>query len=222
VAGDHFAISQPESDSLTGRYEAMKLSVSVAFATVALGSSGCLGTKSYVDPSLPKVAFTDVAVPIAPRPVALTVQFKRNAEAKDEIAKAITPKIVEVLNTSRAFSKVETAADEKVDRLTFVLHNIYESSNAKAFGTGLTFGLVGSKHTDNYEFTATFTPAGKAPAQKTYQHAIHTTVGNSEIENLTPMSTQAAVNKVLEDLVLSALRDFQRDGLIGGPGTPRS
>lgn len=80
-------------------------------------------------------------------------------------------------------------------------------------GTGLTFGLVGSHVTDNYEMTVRLTQG--EIVTKRYQHAILSTVGNaSGPPGMTSVNFATAVNQVIDDLVLNSLKDFQAGGLL--------
>jgi hypothetical protein len=86
---------------------------------------------------------------------------------------------------------------------------------AKGFGTGLTFGLVGSTVTDYYEMTVTFTANGQTITKSGYRGALHTTIGNTEgPPGLQALETRAAFNQVVEQMLLNALVDIQSSAKI--------
>jgi hypothetical protein len=183
-------------------------------AVIALALSGCLSVKSYVDPELPKVGYADLLARRDPRPLHLGLEFQRQGKPHSDATAVAQKQALKVLQASRLFSAVETGKPENVDRLQIVLNNTGDMSDAagKGIKTGLTFGAAGSMVTDHYTFTATFTPLGKPPVQKVYHHALHSTIGNAEgPKGLTPLGTQEAFDRVLEELVLNLLLDLQKE-----------
>jgi hypothetical protein len=182
---------------------------------VTTAATGCLSVKSYVDPQLPRVAYTDLLVRRDPRPVALTVAFLRNGQPADAGVAPTSAAVRAVVDKSKLFPAVLDKAGDDVDRLEIVLDNVADMGGAAGKGalTGLTFGAAGSMVTDGYVFTATFRPIGKPAVTKVYRHALHSTVGNAEGPPglVAEESTQAAFDKVVEGLVLNLLRDLQRE-----------
>jgi hypothetical protein len=87
-----------------------------------------------------------------------------------------------------------------------------KAAAAKGFGTGLTFGLIGSHVSDNYEVSVRLTQMGVV-TEKNYQHAILSTVGNASAPpGLTAVPLPMAVNQVADDIVLNFLKDTQSSG----------
>ena len=98
------------------------------------------------------------------------------------------------------------------------LNNVGDVRDAAATGaaTGLTFGLVGSLITDGYEMTVKLTINGKTVTKAGYKHAIHTTIGNrSAPPGLTPTTITAAFATIVEQMLLNALGDLEREGYLG-------
>lgn len=179
-----------------------------------LGLTGCLSVKSYVDPELRKVEYADLLARQERRPIQLAVQFQRNGESKSSANRHFQERVVKIIETSKLFSAVNTDDSHGLDRLQIVLNNVADIDGAvgKGVKTGVTFGAAGSLVTDSYVLTATFTPVGKVPVQKTYRHALHSTIGNADgPPNLRPMELQAAFDKVLEELMLNLILDLQRE-----------
>jgi len=177
-----------------------------------------LSTRSYVDPTLGHLAYSDLTAASASRPVTLIVEFQTRGKRNLAATNSTYDRVSTVLRGSGLFSGVQANGSPDADRLEIVMNNVGDIGKAvsKGIGTGLTLGLVGSMVTDGYEFTATYTVPGKPPVTKTYQHALHTTVGNKKgPPGLKPLSTQEAFDQVVEDLVLHLLRDLEKDGAIG-------
>ena len=94
------------------------------------------------------------------------------------------------------------------------------SAAAKGFGTGLTFGLVGSTVMDFYEMSVTFTKGGQTITKSGYRGELSTTIGNaSGPPGLQPLDTATAFDKVIEGMMLNALADIQAATKVsaGGP-----
>lgn len=175
-------------------------------------STGCV-VKAYVDPTLPKVAYSDIAPKINRRPLHLSAEFLTHGKPNPRATELAFEKIQKVLLASQLFSTVSTGRREtSVDYLAVVMHNIGDTAKAGRQGaiTGLTFGLAGSLVTDEYVFTATYVPVGKEPVKREYRHAIHTTVGAKDgPPGLQPMSLDEAFDKLIENLVLNLLQDLR-------------
>jgi len=189
-----------------------------ALTLLGILASGCLTTRSYVDPALGHLAYSDLTAASAPRPVHLVVDFQTRGKRNLAAANTTYDRVSSVLRSSGLFSAVQATAAPDAANLEIVMNNVGDIGKAvsKGIGTGLTLGLVGSMVTDGYEFTATYTAPGKPPVTKTYQHALHTTVGNKQgPPGLKAMSTNEAFDQVVEDLVLHLLRDLEKDGVLG-------
>lgn len=197
-----------------------KVALVLVFTLLA---TGCLTTKSYVDPTLPDVKYTDLTRRSPGEKIAVNVEFQTNGKPKPEVSKAVLDKLVLTLRATGVFADVITQADPANDRLDVVMNNVADMGKAvgKGIGTGLTFGLAGSLVTDGYEFKATYRPVGKDPVVRNYKHAIHTTVGNKKgPPGLQPVPVGQAFDMVVEDLVLNLLRDLQKDGYLVDPKAP--
>ena len=192
----------------------MRYRMLLTIVVVSLMSTACVSAKSYVDPQLPRVGYADLLRRTEPRPVQVSVEFQRNGTPHAGATSIALDRVVRVLEASKIFSTVGLKDEPGRDQIQVVLNNVGDIGDAvsKGIGTGLTFGAAGSMVTDGYVFTATYRPVGKAAIQKTYRHALHTTIGNaSGPAGLTPMSTQEAFDKVVQDLVLNFLLDLQKE-----------
>jgi hypothetical protein len=195
----------------------MMRSVRAVLAVVALTTvvTGCLSVKSYVDPELRRVGYTELLARRDPRPVALTTVFHRNGQPVSGVTARAHEVVRGVVDRSKLFSAVLDKPGDDVDRLEVVLDNVGDVGAAARKGamTGLTFGAAGSMVTDGYVFTATFRPVGRSPVTKVYRHAIHSTIGNADGPPglVAEESTRAAFDKVVEGLVLNLLLDLQKE-----------
>ena len=184
-------------------------------AALALASllSGCLSTKSYVDPKLHDLSWTAVKPPTQVHAVGLDVQFFRNGErmaradenARGAVERALQKSGVVVLQASGAPAKLQVS-----------VNNIADIGDAmkKGFGTGLTFGAKGSAVIDAYEITVRYERDGQV-VEKRYQHALHTTIGNADpVTPATPMTPVQGFDAVVEDALIHFLRGAQAEGLL--------
>jgi hypothetical protein len=177
---------------------------------------GCISPKSYVDPALPKVEAASINRD-DPKIVALEAQFFRQGKRLPKADAQVQNQVRTQLLASGAVKEVLARPDPALPLLHVELNNVGDTGAAvgKGIGTGLTFGLVGSRVTDGYVFTAILKRPGQPDLQKIYNHAIHTTIGNKKgPEGLEPMTTQLAFEKVVEGLVLNMVKDFQAEGAL--------
>ena len=177
---------------------------------LCVGLTGCLTTKSYVDPALPVIVKSDVGQVPAPAPVHVLFEFRTKGSSNARATAEIKPRVIAVVAESGLFSAVssESARKEGAGVLTVTIDNVPLTDNAaaKGFGTGLTLGLAGSMVTDGYVATASFTRAGKT-TEVNVKHALHTSIGNKAgPPRLKPMDMQAAVHQVMDQLTWNALK----------------
>ena len=112
-------------------------------------------------------------------------------------------------------SRPVTGGLQRNGAIRVVVNNIADrgAAAAKGFGTGLTFGLVGTTVTDAYEMAVAITANGKTVERVAVKHALHTAIGNTAIpEGLETMPPNAAFERVLEQMVLRVLQDIQSKG----------
>ena len=191
-------------------------------ATMLLGAcllSGCISTRSYVDPKLHDLSWSAIKAPAQTHAAGLGVEFFRNGERYARADKDARGAAERALQKSGV---VTLQADGSPARLSIRINNIANIGEAirKGFGTGLTFGVKGSSVTDGYEITIQYEHAGQK-LEKTYQHALHSTVGNAEPATpATPMTPVQAFDQVIEDAVIHFLRDAQDQGVLV-MGSPR-
>jgi len=185
--------------------------------------TGCISSKSFIDPSFPKVAYEDLKKKKEPLPLRLVVEFQRNGEPY-HIADTMLRNIAErILQDS---SVVTPVADASQGEVKIVVNNIIDRVNvfAKGFGTGLTLGLTGTTVTDTYELSIFITANGKTISRTAIKHALHTAIGDTSVPpGVETVSPGVAFERVLEQMLLRALKEMQQSGelsWVGLPGAP--
>jgi len=193
-------------------------SVLVLVCVSGLFAVGCAATgltyslTTYLDPHFPKVTHSDIPPITDPRPLHLRVEFQPLGKPNLRASLKALGKTSKILLESKLFSELTLVED--VNRLSIVMSSAADPNElAKGVGMGLTLGLIGESVTNDYLFTATYTPVGKESIKKEYRRTTHTNLGlNKRPEGLQAMSPQEAFDKVLEEFVLSLLRDLRAEG----------
>ncbi len=178
----------------------------------SLGLTGCVSPKSFVDPTYPKVSYDDVKKRPAPWRLKLSAEFQRNGEHFPKADSTLRDTSERVLRASGVIIPVSNDGEGEIK---IVMNNIADmgAAVAKGFGTGLTFGLVGTTVTDAYEMTISITTNGKTIERTAIKHALHSAIGNTPTpEGLETMPPNVAFERVLEQMILRALRDMQDTG----------
>jgi hypothetical protein len=185
---------------------------------VVVGSlllSGCLSTKHYLDPALPKVAIADLKQPAVVQPVQLMFEFQTNGTTNARATESVRPMVLDTLKKSKLFSDV-VVAPATADRKLFVTINNFgnmDDAKTRGFTAGLTFGLSGTMVTDGYMLTASDVTPGRAEVKHSYKHALYTTIGNADGPAGLPEVPKAdAVRQVMEGLTLNLLNDMSKSG----------
>lgn len=190
----------------------------IAAFALCFSLSGCLSTKFYVDPALPKVAKADFVAPADPKSANVLFEFRTKGNANARATQETRQIAVEAVRESGLFSNVVDGAGTPADgQLKIVIDNIPITDNAaaKGFGTGLTLGLAGSMVTDGYVCTVSYAVGG-ATSETTVKHALHTTIGNhGGPDGLTAVPVQQAVSTVVSQMVLNALKRLDDDDAFG-------
>jgi hypothetical protein len=198
------------------KYKEININI-LKFFLIGLSSTfllGCISSKSYLDPVYPKLTYGDVKRPIKPIPLALSVEFQRNGESFPKAVPTVLDASSRIL---RATGVVEPDGPNSIGQVKITLNNVSDlaAARAKGFGTGLTFGLVGTTVTDNYELTMSVTVNGKTVEKANIKNAFNTTVGNTSIPGgLETFTAGVAVQKVLEQMILEAIKQIQADSKI--------
>ena len=178
-----------------------------------IGLSACISPKAYVDPAFREAKAGEIKAPKTQYPVSLQVQFQRNGEALP-VADAELRSAVEQALAASGVLVVDAKGSPLV--LSVVANNLADigDATAKGFGTGLTFGAVGTTVTDYYEFQVSLTDADGKAVGRQYKHAIHTVIGidDAPVSCVEPVALAEAFVMVVRDVVDNFLKAMQADG----------
>lgn len=193
----------------------MKRSLARALVVATIAGStltGCISPRSFVDPSVPKVAYEDLRKRSEPLRLKVAVEFQRNGTHLPRADAALRD---HAERTLRATGLVQPVEAQEVGDISITVNNLGDvgQAAAKGFGTGLTFGLVGSTVMDAYEMTVVMTVNGRQIRRSAVKHALYTAIGNTTLpEGVETVPPGVAFGKVVEQLLLRTLRDMQRSG----------
>jgi len=182
-------------------------------ALVGLAGSGCISVKSYVDPAGHRASFNDVQRVSPPYQLVVRVEYELNGKERPRALHSLLDHVERSLRASGVavpYDGTGTAAGE----LLVIVNDLgnVAGAAAKGFGTGLTFGLVGSEVADHFEVTIRLTQ-GSSVFEHKYQHALISTVGlHSAPAGLSPVSPADGINRIADDVLLNFLQDAQAEG----------
>lgn len=189
----------------------LRLLVLATIACILL--SGCISPRSYIDPAFSKTRYEDINKRNEPLKLNLFAEFQRNGshfEKADTMLKDNSERILR--GTGVIMPSVEPIDGE----IIVICNNIANlgEAGAKGFGTGLTFGAIGSTVTDAYELSVVIkTKDGKTISRSEIKHAFHTAIGNTSVpEGVETVLPNAAFERVLEQMLLKAIKDMQLSG----------
>ncbi len=183
----------------------------VLIASITMTSSGCAAF--YLDSALRDVPASEYSKPAAPQAVQLLFTFQSKGVANAKGTEFLKNEVNQVINGSGLFGSLSTEPVPGGAILNVIINNVPgdDAAFAKGFGTGLTFGLVGTKVTDGYICTIDYVPAADgSKLTKEARHAIYTTVGaKGAPENATKApNINAAVTTMTRQIVGQALKEL--------------
>ena len=186
----------------------------LVIGAITVGLSGCLSVNTYVDPGFKGSSYSDIKAPAKKYALNVEVEFQRNGE---HFQKADSELRGHVERTLRATGIVQPEFGGSDATLKVVVNNIADlvAAAAKGAGTGLTFGAAGSSVTDAYDIRISLIVNGKE-TDSSYQHALHTTVGNADapFPSVTPTTPADAFGKLVEQVVIKFVNDMQSKDLL--------
>ena len=190
-----------------------KISIIILASVVSILLTGCISTKSYVDPQYRKASFADIKSVETRYEVNLVAEFERDGVHQPKMDVLLKERFQNSLRASGIIIPIDNPAQFTIH---ITVNNITDlgSAVAKGFGTGLTFGLVGSEVADYYNIRITMTGKNGESLTGEYKHALLTTIGNHKapIENVAPTTPDAGFTKVIEDATLNFIHDMQTKG----------
>lgn len=189
-------------------------------ATALLSSliMGCATPpKSYIDPTTPKVSYDDLSKKGEPVKLQLSVEFQQNGVPKPNLESSFKDLTARIL---RATNVILPTDNSTAGNIKVVVNNTFDKGAliGKKMGSDLTFGLAGSTIKDSYETSVTLSIKGKTFTHSNIKNAIYSTIGNANpppgVEYFT---SDVSFNRVLEQMLLTALQDMQKSGELQTP-----
>jgi hypothetical protein len=181
---------------------------------LAAALTGC--ASFYVDGNTREVPVAQYKKPAETRPVQLLFEFQTKGVVNARATELLKKQVTEQVTASGLFASVDDKPVAGGALLSVTLNNVPLTDDAfsKGFVTGLTFGLAGSKVSDGYVCTLTYTGANQAlPITKQARHAIHTTLGATDTPpNATKADTmEAAARAMTRQVVSTGLNELSQD-----------
>lgn len=192
------------------------LRVCATVMLVAFSTSGCV--TAYVDGGLQKVSIADVRKPVRPVDAQLLFAFQTKGTVNARATDVLKAEVTDLIATAGLFAAVGPDPAPSGAILSVTINNVPITdpgdAAAKGFGTGLTFGLVGSTVTDGYICTMEYLPPGAAKSVTALSsHAIHSTVGakGAPENGIRAKSLDEAVHTMTRQIVLEGLKKLSAD-----------
>jgi hypothetical protein len=192
------------------RLEAISSRFAVVTLIYPMVLSGCITTNSYLDPGIPTVKYEDLVRPAQPLKLKVSAEFLRNGDHIERSGRLLKDKVERVLLASGVI--VPTLGSE-AGEIRVVLESLEDRDVAasKGVGEGLTFGQVGSTFQYAFEMSVTITVDGKTFTHEGLHHSVLTIDGSSAApKGVKLKSLGTAVDQVIEQMLLAALKEFQK------------
>ena len=176
---------------------------------MAVALTACMSTKSFLDPSFPKISYEELQKPLQPKKLKVTAEFQRNGKHLEKVDQSISDSTERIL---RASGLAIPGSDGSDGTIHVVLNNIADIGGAvgKGLGTGLTFGLAGSLVTDAYEMQVTIKVGGKTFTRTAVKHALHSAIGRAATpKGIETMPLQTAFERLFEQMLLRVLKEYR-------------
>lgn len=178
-------------------------------------TTGCIGMKGYVDPKLKSISYAELNTPPKAPSLGVLVEFQREGKLYRPVNAKMRKLVLGVLRKSKLFSSVSSGTVGTETQLKIVINNTGGETIGHGYATGCTFGLIGTKTIDRYIINAVYERENKKPIEKSYQHAVHATIGiASGPKGQTSMPIGEAVDSAMEQVTLLLLYDLQKQGIL--------
>jgi hypothetical protein len=190
----------------------------ILISSLALGGCASPPTESFLGASFPKVEYKDVRKSAKPPRFRLAVEFQRNGEHFPKGDVPLRDYSAAILNETGVISiaDVVTESEEREQgEVRIVLNNIADSGTVavETSRSPLPLWMVGKTITDAYEMSLFITAGGKTVSRTGIHQAIHTAIGNMVVPSgIESFPHNKAFGKMLEQMILKALTDLQREG----------
>ncbi|CAM3423117.1 hypothetical protein [Parendozoicomonas haliclonae] len=194
----------------------MKIIKLSALLTTFLLLTGCIAPKSYVDTKHSDITYSDINPVEKKHDINIEVEFQRNGEIFSRVNKEV---MEHVTHTFKSTGIAEIVSQDFNSTVKVTVNNVADLSDAasKGFATGLTLGLAGTTVTDFYEVTIDYISKSGSQVSKSYQHAIHTSIGNASappIQGAESTTPAVAFGRVVEQVVLKFIKEMQSQNIL--------
>jgi len=184
-------------------------------------SMGCATKGYYAVQSHPRMDFAADAQPAATAPtVEVIYEFKSNGVYSSIITQKYRWHVMDAVKKTGLFSKVNEEGVASDIKMVISMNNVLDGIGGAIMAgcmEGCTFGIVGSKVTDNYEIDSTYTPKGKDALPMKYNYGITATSGwlGTTVEGGTNLATSDdAFYDILNQLILKWTADLKEKGVL--------
>ena len=182
---------------------------------LSIGLFGCMSPKSFVDPSSQKFTYEDIKRKTEPVKLRLSIEFQRHGSSYPKVDPLLRDSAERTLRATGVITPTDVDSAGEI-KITVNNTGDIAAAAAKGFGTGLTFGLIGSTIQDNYELTMVITIKGKTITKSGIKNSIFTTIGNAAApDGVQTSPTGVAFSKVLEQMILQALKEIEASKELG-------
>lgn len=198
--------------------------------------AGCASPRSFLGSSFPAVTYKDIKKRDVPLRLKLVVEFQRNGirfPMGEVPLRDYSGRILRDTGVIYPIDELSLGPGQEDGEIRIVLNNVADSGTVavEASRTGFPLWMVGKLITDAYELSMFISVNGKTFSRTGIQHAVHTAIGNMSVpDNVQVFPADQAFGKVLEQMILRALEDFQSRGELvwlslppvdwGSAGTP--
>lgn len=182
---------------------------------LSIGLFGCMSPKSFVDPSSQKFTYEDIKRKTEPVKLRLSIEFQRHGSSYPKVDPLLRDSAERTLRATGVITPTDVDSAGEI-KITVNNTGDIAAAAAKGFGTGLTFGLIGSTIQDNYELTMVITIKGKTITKSGIKNSIFTTIGNAAApDGVQTSPAGVAFSKVLEQMILQALKEIEASKELG-------
>jgi hypothetical protein len=179
---------------------------------------GCMSIKSYYPIyEHPKHTLSSLKpLPVKPT-IEFTFDFQTNGVSASGVTNKWSPYFVQVLEGTKLFSRINPKGTPSDYTLYIQMNNVCDSlggAYAQGFMSGLTFGTVGTKVTDNYVVKAHLQNNAGQTVKKEYSYGLVSTSGliKGDVKNATEYKTlDEAFKEIIDQIVYHWLLDMEKE-----------
>ena len=195
----------------------LSTSLIICLSLVPMLNNGCT---YYVSKKYPTCGYKELQ-PAEKKPLLLHFEYRTNGKYNKSFTKSHKVKFMLILQESGLFSSVKFVDGPNTSstpRMDIVFNEKLDQGKTfvKGLITGLTFFILGSNVTSNYEFEGTYTQTGMTPVSFDYNHALSLNMGLivPKQDGIVRDYSDEAVDHIAMDLTVHLLKDLQHAGYL--------